>query len=204
MPNVWTPSSSFVPQAQAAGTLLYQRFVSTAAQSLYTLTSFAYAVSTGSLLVFQNGSLLTPVVDYVETSATSFTLTSPATLSDEVVAFGFVGITGTVVTGDGTVKVTGADATQAALASKLLVTSPLVASVVNLGGGVLALELSLNTSNILENTETAIISGDFQYTGSKSSPNNLATQGDLDAATSGTPTATLSVYMHNTFTNFFA
>ena len=203
MPSVWNPASQFLPQAQAAGTLMYQRFVATAAQTLFTLTDFAYDVGTKSLFVFKNGLMVAPVTGYVESSETSFTLLSAAAASDEIVAFGFVGITGDVVVGDGTAKVNGADVTQSYLASKIQATAPIIATVTDIGGGALALVLSLDASNILENAETATITGDFKYTGSKADPDNLATQGDVAAATSSTPTATLAVYNHDTFGTFF-
>lgn len=203
MPSVWSPAGASVPQAVPAGTVLYQKFTATAGQTLFNITEFAYSVGVKALLVFKNGLALTPSEDFAETSSTSFTLLTPATLSDEILALGFTGIEGTVSVSDGTIKVTGADATLASLASKLQATSPLVATVTDTGGGALALVLSLDASNILENTETATVSGDFKYTGAKTDPANLATQADIDALSSGTKTATLNVYNHDTFNTFF-
>lgn len=203
MPSVWSPAGAPVPQAVPAGTVLYQKFTATAGQTLFTLTEFAYSVGVKALLVFKNGLALTPIEDFSETSETSFTLLSAASLSDEILAVGFTGIEGTVSVSDGTVKVTGADATLASLATKLQATSPLVATVTDIGGGALVLVLSLDTSSILETAETATISGDFKYTGSKTDPDNLATQEDIDALANGTNTATLNVYSHDTFGSFF-
>ena len=178
MPSVWNPAGASVPQAVPSGTVLYQKFTATAGQTLFTLTEFAYSVGVKALLVFKNGLALTPIEDFSEASETSFTLLSAASLSDEILAVGFTGIEGTVSVSDGTVKVTGADATLASLATKLQATSPLVATVTDIGGGALVLVLSLDTSN-------------------------LATQEDIDALASSTNTATLNVYSHNTFGNFF-
>ena len=204
MPNIWEPSSTFLPQAQAEGTLMSQRFIATTGQVLYTLTEFSYSIGAKSLMVFKAGLPQVVGIDYLETSETSITFFVAPAVNQKVVIYGFVGITGTLVTGDGSIKVQGSDGSQGFLATKLKATSPIVATIVDEGEGELVVMLTLDTANILENTETATISGNFQYTGVKTNPNNLATQADLAAAASGTPTATLNVYNHNTFNNFFA
>ena len=73
----------------ASGTLVPQQFTPTDGQTLFTLTSFTYTPNTNSLLVFINGTLQVPVSDYVETSSSSFTLTSPVTATDSVRVIGF-------------------------------------------------------------------------------------------------------------------
>ena len=65
-----------------AGTVgLYEKHVATAAQTVFNLTG-TYPVGTHSLLVFQEGALLTIGDDYTETDADTVTLTVGATVSD--------------------------------------------------------------------------------------------------------------------------
>jgi len=73
----------------ASGTLVPQQFTPTANQTLFTLTLFQYTINTNSLLVFINGNLQVPGVDYTETSSSTFTLTSPVGVNDSVRAIGF-------------------------------------------------------------------------------------------------------------------
>ena len=67
-----------------------QEFTATAAQTLFTLTLFTYPVGSNAIVVFMNGLRLQRSVDYIETSASSFTLTSPAAEGDLLVAFGSI------------------------------------------------------------------------------------------------------------------
>lgn len=96
--SVWNPGTLDVLTVNAATTLKKQKFVATAAQAVFTLTVFAYTISVGSLVVFKNGLVLDAGTEFTETSTSSFTLTTPANLNDVIIAYGFVGISGTLVT----------------------------------------------------------------------------------------------------------
>lgn len=88
----------------ASGSLVPQQFTPTDGQTLFTLTAFSYTQNTNSLLVFINGILQTPGVDYVETSSSSFTLTSAVLALDSVKAIGFPLSTITQVQAAGTAQ----------------------------------------------------------------------------------------------------
>ena len=106
--NIWSPTVK--PTANTDGTFVPQVFDATASQTLFTLTAFAYEPGTHSLLVYKNGLILELGVDYTETSRTSFTLLSAATLHDNVLAQGFIG---------GTAAVAAETSAAAALASQV-------------------------------------------------------------------------------------
>ena len=67
-------SSNFVPENQTA----------TAGQTLFTLTTAAYTPGSNSLVVYMNGLKLRKGTDYIETSTTSVTLVSGASIGDEL------------------------------------------------------------------------------------------------------------------------
>lgn len=67
-----------------------QEFTATAAQTLFTLTQFTYPVGSKAITVFMNGIRLRRSIDYVETSSSSFTLTTAADEGDLLVAFGSI------------------------------------------------------------------------------------------------------------------
>lgn len=92
--NVWAPRTT--PQVNSESTLVSQLFNANAGQTLFELTNFNYFVGVGALLVYKNGAILRPVVDYIETSISSFTLLSPTSLNDQILPYGFIGITGAV------------------------------------------------------------------------------------------------------------
>lgn len=93
--TIWAPNGS-TSVITVAADIAAQTFTATSLQTLFTLTSFSYAVGTQSLLVFKNG-LLLPSSSYTETSSTSFTLTTGATLSDTIIAYGLTGGVGSGV-----------------------------------------------------------------------------------------------------------
>jgi len=97
MTSIWEVEGDTLG-VNANNSLKKQVFTATASQALFTLTAFTYAVGTGSLLVFKNGHVLIPGTDFTETSISSFTLTTPCTGGESVLAFGFVGISGVTVT----------------------------------------------------------------------------------------------------------
>jgi hypothetical protein len=87
MTNAWGGSGT--QQVNASGTLVPQQFIANAGQSLFQLSAFSYAIGSNSLLVFINGQLGVNGVDYTETTQSSFTLATPATLNDKITAIGF-------------------------------------------------------------------------------------------------------------------
>lgn len=77
-----------VPVSFANDGNVYRRqvYTATAAQTLFNFTT-GYTV--GFLDVYQNGVRLSSGTDYTATNASTFTLTTPATLSDEIEAIGY-------------------------------------------------------------------------------------------------------------------
>lgn len=70
-------------------------FTATSGQTVFT-TPFTYVPNASALLVFQNGAILTPGVDFTETSGATFTLAVGATVGDTVVALAGLDVTGDV------------------------------------------------------------------------------------------------------------
>lgn len=93
--SIWAPADGDLPITTTATTAT-QTFVAGAAQTLFTLTTFAYAINTQSLLVFKNGLILSPS-SYTQTSTTSFTLVTPATGGDIIIAYAFTSIVGVAI-----------------------------------------------------------------------------------------------------------
>lgn len=73
----------------ASGTLVPETFIPANGQVLFNLTAFNYTPNTNSLLVFINGQKQIFGVDFLESSSSTFTLTSPVTSSDSVEVIGF-------------------------------------------------------------------------------------------------------------------
>lgn len=96
--SVWNPAAFEVAQVNAAGVMKEESFSATAGQTVFTLTTYAYAVGTGSLLVFKNGALGVRGVDWIETDTFTFTLLAGANVNDVIVAVGFVGVVGSSTT----------------------------------------------------------------------------------------------------------
>jgi hypothetical protein len=94
--SIWQPGSIVTPQAANNSTLLKQSFTASAGQTIFDLTIFNYTVGVNALWVTKNGLMLDTGVGFVETSTSRLTLTAGATAGDKIVAYGFVGITGTV------------------------------------------------------------------------------------------------------------
>lgn len=92
--NVWEPRTTIEIQADTKS--VEERITALQNQVLFTLTDFVYVVGTGALEIHRNGLLLTKNVDWVEQTASTFSLVVPSTAGDQVVASGKVGITGLV------------------------------------------------------------------------------------------------------------
>jgi hypothetical protein len=92
--NIWQPRT--ILELSADTKRIEERLTATEGQSLFIITTFAYAVNTGALEVHKNGLLLTKGIDWVENTTTTFSLTVGATAGDQIVATGYVGITGDV------------------------------------------------------------------------------------------------------------
>lgn len=93
--SAWAPSPFEIAQVNAAGLMKVQNFTATAGEIAFVLTTYAYAINTGSILVFKNGDILVKTTDYTETDTTTITLTHPAAASDVISIVGMVGISGT-------------------------------------------------------------------------------------------------------------
>lgn len=73
----------------ATGTLVPQQFTPIDGQTVFTITAFQYTINTNSLLVFINGVKQRSGVDFLESSSTTFTLTSSVLTTDSVEIIGF-------------------------------------------------------------------------------------------------------------------
>lgn len=73
----------------ASGTLVPQQFTAINGQTLFTITNFTYTQNTNSLLVWLNGVKQIVIVDFTETSTSSFTFLSPLIAGDIVDIIGF-------------------------------------------------------------------------------------------------------------------
>lgn len=78
------------PLLDAQNTIASERIVATAGQTVLELTSFAYVLGANSILLFKNGEILAPTLDYTEVTPTSIGLVLPAALNDEYIAVGFI------------------------------------------------------------------------------------------------------------------
>lgn len=87
-PNIWAPGASI----SADSSIVVERFVASAAQTLFDITLFTYVANVGSLHVYVNGVYQVAGVDYTETSSSSFTLLEGVSDGTVVVAVGFIEI----------------------------------------------------------------------------------------------------------------
>lgn len=92
--DIWQPRTLL--EVTADTKTVTQRITATQDQLLFVLSDFAYAVGTGALQVYKNGSYLTPATEFVEQTDTTFSLVVAADAGDQIVAVGNVGISGTV------------------------------------------------------------------------------------------------------------
>lgn len=92
--SIWNPRT--ILEAQADTKRVEQRFIATEGQNLFILTEFAYAPKTGSLEVHKNGLLLPEGYGFAEQTDTTFATAIPCVQGDEVVATGYVAISGVV------------------------------------------------------------------------------------------------------------
>lgn len=79
-----------VMQVDAQNTMAAQRIVATAGQTELALTTFAYVLGASSILVFKNGAILAPNVDFSELTTTKVTLIQPAVAGDVYIVVGFI------------------------------------------------------------------------------------------------------------------
>lgn len=94
--SIWQGSQVIQSSANADNTYKAQRFIATEGQTLFTLTSFVYAVGSGSLVVEVNGVSQFIGNDFTETANNKVTLVTPAEDGDVVVIRGFIGGTNAV------------------------------------------------------------------------------------------------------------
>ena len=110
--NVWQPR--IILEVSADTKRVTQRFTATAGQTLFLITDFAYVVGTGALQILrQNADLslagtraLSPSIEFVEQTDTTFALTTAAIAGEQILAIGYVGITGNVDVRDTDIFVT--------------------------------------------------------------------------------------------------
>lgn len=91
-PNIWAPGTAI----SANNSLKSQSFVASAGQTVFTLTSFLYAVRTGSLCVYVGGLHQRAGVDFTETAPNAFELTTGVSAGTIVTAVAAVEVSGTV------------------------------------------------------------------------------------------------------------
>lgn len=92
--SIWNPRTLI--EVSADTKRVDEVLTATANQTLFELQDFVYVVGTGSLEIHKNGAMLRPNIDWVEQSDTTFSLVIGATLGDQIIATGYVGITGNV------------------------------------------------------------------------------------------------------------
>lgn len=112
--NVWNPQT--ILGINANSQRVEQRFTAEEGQTLFTLVGFTYALSTGSLAIYQRAAaepstdkgagLLTKGVHWAEVTPSTFSLVAPAAAGDQIIAVGFIGITGAVDVRDTDIFVT--------------------------------------------------------------------------------------------------
>lgn len=102
--NIWEPRTLIEVSANTKS--IEERQTAIANQTLFTLATFAYAVDTGALEVYRNGLHLTRGVDWVEQTVSTFTITKPSTVADQIVAVGHISITADVDVRDTDIFVT--------------------------------------------------------------------------------------------------
>ena len=88
--NVWNPKTltSFDADSKTA----VESFITTTSQVTFNLLTFQYTLNTNSLLVYHNGGILRPGIDYVELSETSFGLNITVGFLDQIVAVGYIAV----------------------------------------------------------------------------------------------------------------
>lgn len=95
--TAWNPNPEMVSQVNASGLLKQETLVGTNGKRTFNLTTFAYAVGTGSIIVFKNGKLLDRNVGFFEVDTTTVLLADPTADGDIISILGVVGITGTAI-----------------------------------------------------------------------------------------------------------
>lgn len=92
--SVWQAGAAI----SANNSVRFQPFVATSGQTLFEIPpeAFAYVPGTSSLLVFQSSGAQRPGIDFVETSSSSFTMTTPVAEGTIVLAMAFVQVTATL------------------------------------------------------------------------------------------------------------
>jgi hypothetical protein len=92
--NIWNPRTLIEVSGDTKS--VEEKLTANANQTLFTLTDFVYVVATGALTVHKNGLLLTKGTDWNEQTESTFSIVSPCTAGDTIVATGDTAITGTV------------------------------------------------------------------------------------------------------------
>lgn len=88
--TIWTPGTQ--PLKDAQNTIGWEKFTPPAGTETLTFTKFTYTMGAGSILLFKNGEILTPVMDYQELSTSSIALTLDSVEDDWYLVIGFIRI----------------------------------------------------------------------------------------------------------------
>lgn len=92
--NVWNPRTLIEVSGDTKS--VEERLVAATSQALFILSDFTYVVGTGALEVHKNGALLAKGTEWNEQTSSTFSITTPCTAGDVVVAIGATAITGDV------------------------------------------------------------------------------------------------------------
>lgn len=88
--SIWNPGST-IQTATGNGTVT-EKFLLTSGQTAITLATYTYTPGANALKVFLNGVLQVIGYDYLESSASSILLTSPATAGDTLELLGIINL----------------------------------------------------------------------------------------------------------------
>ena len=107
--NIWQPRTVLATSSDSKR--IEEGMTAAASQTLFTITTFAYALGTGALEIFKENPsgdkvYLEEGVDWVEGTTTTFSLVIPALAGERIVAVGFVGITADIDVRDTDIYVT--------------------------------------------------------------------------------------------------
>lgn len=92
--NAWQPRT--IIDLGAGVKAVPESVIALEGQTVINITSFAYVLDTGALLVFKNGHHQRSGIDYGEGTSTSYTFVTPLTVGDVITSIGYTGIVGNV------------------------------------------------------------------------------------------------------------
>ena len=95
--NIWAPGGNTIA-VSTNNSVVVEKFVATAGQVTFTLTSFTYTPGTGSVWVFIDGLRLDTPDDFIESSGSSITLVLAAAVGQNIDVIGLTNIVHTTTT----------------------------------------------------------------------------------------------------------